>query len=187
MPNVPFWLAKQNYARLRRNAFDMVVRDAVDAGGIRVPLRLTETDEKTLEAWRATWNGPHPSGFGNWNWDRLLRRAWRRPSAFHAAVWSDDILCGLGVGRLSKRRLTGIRHTISVHYVESAHDPGHPLRGLIAPLLITAAEAYGMLAGVSRVRLIQPLGGVIHIYEKFGYVIAWKAGQPVYCERRIST
>src|SRR5829696_10223196 len=112
MPNVPFWLAKQHYARLRRNAFDAVVRDAVDGGGLRVPLRLTETDEKTLDAWRTSWNEPHPSGFGNWNWDRFLRRAWRRPSAFHVAVWSGNTLCGLGVGRLSKRRLTGVRHTI---------------------------------------------------------------------------
>jgi hypothetical protein len=187
MQSVPFWLAKQHYAGIRRNAFDLVVRDAVDAGGIRVPLRLTETDEKTVEAWRTSWKGSHPSGFGNWNWDHLLRRAWRRPSAFHVAVWSEHILCGLGVGRLSKRRLTGVRHTISVHYVESAHHAKHPLRGMIAPLVISAAETYGMLAGVSRVRLIQPLPGVIHMYEKFGYTIAHQAGQPVYCERRVST
>jgi hypothetical protein len=86
MPNLPFWLAKQRYAHLRRSAYDLVVHDAIDAGGIRVPLRLTDTDEETLEAWRMTWSGTHPSGFGNWNWERILRRAWRRPSAFHVAV-----------------------------------------------------------------------------------------------------
>jgi hypothetical protein len=58
---------------------------------------------------------------------------------------------------------------------------------MIAPLVISAAEAYGMLAGASRVRLIQPLPGVIRMYEAFGYTIAHQAGQPVYCERRIST
>ena len=99
MPNVPFWLAKQHYAGLRRTAFDDVERDAI-ARVIRVPLRLADTDEETLAVWRSTWRDAHPSGFGNWNWERILRRAWRRPSAFHVAVWSGEQLCGLGVGRL---------------------------------------------------------------------------------------
>jgi hypothetical protein len=185
MPNVPFWLAKQHYARLRRQAYDHIVQDAVEAGSICVPLRLADTDEETLAAWRTTWRDAHPSGYGNWNWDRILRRAWRRPSAFHIAVWSGEHLCGLGVGRLSKRRFAGVRHTISLHFIESAHDHQHPLRRRVAPLVISAAEAYGDLAGASRIRLIEPLPGVIRIYEELGFAVARKAGQPVYCERRI--
>ncbi len=115
MPMVPFWLAKQHYARLRRAAYDEVVSEAVAAGGVRGPLRLAGTDQEAVTAWRTTWSGPHPSGFGNWHWERILRRAWRRPSAFHVAVWSGEQLWGLGVGRLSKRRLSGVRHTLSVH------------------------------------------------------------------------
>jgi hypothetical protein len=67
MPNVPFWLAKQHYARLRQAAYADVVRDAIQAEGIRVPLRLCDTDEDTLAVWRTTWRDAHPSGFGNWN------------------------------------------------------------------------------------------------------------------------
>lgn len=185
MPIVPFWLVKQHYARLRRQAFDSIVRDAVRSGIIRVPLRLTETDEVTITAWRAQWRGSHPSGYGNWDWERFLRRAWRRPSAFHVAVWSEDRLCGLGVGRLSKRRPAGLRHTLSLHFMESAHDHQHPLRHAVAALVIAAADAYGRLAGASRLRLIQPLPGVVHYYEAFGFEVAREAGQSVYCERRI--
>jgi hypothetical protein len=148
-------------------------------------MRLVDTDEETLAAWRSTWRDAHPSGFGNWNWERILRRAWRRPSAFHVAVWSGEQLCGLGAGRLSKRRLVGVRHTISLHFIESAHDAGHPLRHTIAALVISAAEGYGRLVGASRIRLIEPLPGVIHIYQELGFEVAHKAGQPVYCERRI--
>jgi hypothetical protein len=184
MPNVPFWLAKQHYARLRRAACEEVIHEAVTAGGINVPLHIAETDEETLAAWR-TWTDAHPSGFGNWDWERILRRAWRRPSAFHAAVWSGDVLCGLGVGRLSKRRLTGRRHTLSVHFIESAHTRDHPLRRRIGPLIVSAAETYGSLAGVSRILLIEPLAGVVPLYESLGYTVVQKAGQPVYCERRI--
>jgi hypothetical protein len=186
MPNVPFWLAKQHYARLRRIAYDQVVGEAVTAGGIRVPLRLSDGDGEAVAAWHTTWSGSHPSGFGNWNWERILRRAWRRPSAFHVAVWSGEQLCGLGAGRLSKRRLSGVRHTLSVHFIESAHARHHPLRHQVAALVVTAAEAYGTLAGVSRVRLMEPLPGTIHLYEGFGYTVVWKAGRPLYCERRIS-
>jgi hypothetical protein len=185
MPNVPFWLAKQYYARLRRQAFASVVRDAVLSGAIREPVHLTQTDDETVAAWRATWRGSHPSGFGNWDWERILRRAWRRPSAFHVAVWSGDRLCGLGVGRLSKRRPLGVRHTLSLHFIESAHDDHHPLRGSIAALVIAAADSYGRLAGASRLRLMEPLPGVVRYYEDFGFAVARKAGQPVYCERRI--
>lgn len=185
MPNVPFWLAKQHYAELRRAAYHDVVRNARAAGAIPVPLRLADTNEETLAVWRSTWRDAHPSGFGNWNWEPILRRAWRRPSAFHVAVWSGEQLCGLGVGRLSKRRLIGIRHTISLHCVESAHDAGHSLRGWIAVLVISAAEGYGRLMGASRIRLIEPLPGIMHTDVGLGFEFVHQAGHPVYCERRI--
>lgn len=89
------------------------------------------------------------------------------------------MLCGLGVGRLSKRRLSGVRHTLSVHFIESAHTLDHPLRRLIAPLVIAAAEAYGVVAGVSRIRLIDPLPGMVRRYEGFGYTVVRKAGRAV--------
>jgi hypothetical protein len=186
MPNVPFWLAKQHYARLRQQAYNLVQHEAVQTGFVRAPLRIAETDEQTIIAWQATWTGPHPTNHGGWNWDRLLRRAWRRPSAFHVAIWSGEHLCGLAVGRASKRRKAGIRHTISVHFIESAHDDQHPLRHTIATLAIAAAETYARLLGTARIRLIEPLPGVIPLYERLGFTVALKAGQPVYCERRIS-
>jgi hypothetical protein len=78
-----------------------------------------------------------------------------------------------------------VRHTVSVHFIESAHDAQHPLRRKVAALVISAAEAYGALVGASRVRLIEPLPGLIGFYNGYGYTLAHKAGQTVYCERRI--
>lgn len=103
----------------------------------------------------------------------------------HVAIWSGERLCGLGVGRTSRRRAFGVRHTVSVHFIESAHDRDHPLRHAVATLVIAAAESYGRLLGATRIRLIEPLSGVIPLYERLGFVVAWKAGQPVYCDRRI--
>lgn len=185
MPNVPFWLAKQHYARIRRSAYDLVEREVWETGFVRVPLRITDTDAHTVAVWRETWSGAHPTGQGSWRWDRLLARAWRRPAAFHVAIWSGEHLCGLGVGRTSKRRLDGVRHTISVHFIESAHSIDHPLRHKVAPLVIAAAAAYGRRLGASRIRLIDPLPGVVGMYESHGFTVARKAGRSVYCERRI--
>lgn len=180
-----FRLAQQNYARRRRIAYAVVQDEAVRSALVRADVRLVETDERALEAWRATWSGPHPTGQGSWDWERLLRRAWRRPSAFHLAIWSGERLCGLAVGRVSKRRPAGVRHTVSVHFIESSHDRGHPLRHAIAPLVIGAAEAYGRLLGASRIRLVDPLPGAVPLYEALGFGIAKKAEQSVYWERRI--
>lgn len=180
-----FRLAQQNYARRRRIAYGFVQDEAVRSGFVRADLRLAETNESTLDAWRATWSGPHPTGDGSWDWERLLRRAWRRPSAFHLAIWSGERLCGLAVGRASKRRPAGVRHTVSVHFIESAHHRDHPLRHTIAPLVIGAAEAYGKLLGASRIRLVDPLPGVVPLYEAFGFALAEQAEQSVYWERRI--
>lgn len=185
MPNVPFWLAKQHYAGPRQVAYSRVQYEAVQTSFVRAPLLIRDTDEHTIHAWQTTWIGPHPTNQGSWNWDYLLRRAWRRPSAFHVAIWSGEHLCGLAVGRPSKRRAIGMRHTISVHFIESAHNDQHPLRGRVAALVIAAADAYGSLIGASRLRLIDPLPGVIRLYEDYGFTVARKAGQPVYCERRI--
>jgi hypothetical protein len=186
MPITPYRLAQQYYARLRRIAYDQVQRDVLETRFVHAPLRLADTDENTTAVWRATWHGAHPTGYGSWDWDRILARAWRRPAAFHVAVWSGEHLCALGVGRPSKRRLAGVRHTISVHYMESAHSIDHPLRHKVAALVIAAAAAYGERLGASRIRLINPLPGVLRLYEQYGFTVAWKAGQPVYCERRIT-
>lgn len=168
MPNVPFWLAKQHYARLRRRAYELVEHEALQTGFVRCPLQILDTDEQTVALWRATWKDEHPTGYGSWDWERLLTRAWRRPSAFHVAVWSGDALCGLGVGRLSRRRAGGVRHTVSVHFIESAHDVRHPLRHRVAALVIAAAEAYGRHLGASRIRLLEPLPGVLGMYQAYG-------------------
>lgn len=187
MPISQFHRAKERHARIRQSAFEIVRREALRSGLVTVPLRLSQCDEHTLAVWRATWNGPHPSGFGTWEWEPILRRAWRRPTAFHLAIWSGDLLCGLAVGRLSRKRPSGLRHTISLHLVESAPSRSHPLRGVIAVLAFGAAEQYGRAHGASRLRLVAPLPGLLSWYAGLGFGIARKGGQAVYCERRIDS
>lgn len=181
----PFRLATNRHAASRRLAFDRVARTASESGLVRVPLRLTEIDTGALNAWRRTWYGNHPSGGGGWNWDRIAKPLSRRPTAFHLAIWSGDHLCGLAAGRMSARRRSGVRHMVSLHYIEAWHSPRNPLRGQIAFLSVMAAETYAGAFGATRIRLVDPLPGVLRIYEALGFTVAWVGERPVYCEREI--
>jgi hypothetical protein len=172
-------------ARLRKSAFDLVRDRALASGLTSVPLRLAECDPHTLAVWKSTSGSGHPSGWGGWDWEPLLRRAWRHPSSFHLAIWSGKVLCGLAVGRVSDKDPNGRRNAVSIDYIESAHDPAHPLRGLIAFLVVDAAETLGRALQASHLRLVEPLPGVLGIYEQLGFTTVWHWERPLYCERRI--
>jgi hypothetical protein len=185
MPDSDFRHALQRYRSLRETAFRVAERDAWYHGGIPHPVRFTEIDEIALASWRTTWNRAHPFGYGAWDWEDLVRPVWRRPSGFHVAIWSQDLLCGLAAGRASKRRPSGRRHTLSVHFLEGNPDPGHPLKGYVAYLAIACAHAYGAALGVSTLRLVNPLAGVRKLYSGLGFSIAGNGGDPLYFERSI--
>jgi hypothetical protein len=185
MSDPAFQRAQQYYARIRQSAFARARDDIVTAGLADVPLRLADCDRHTLAVWRATWRGSHPSGWGNWDWEALLRSAWKQPSAFHLAIWSGSILCGLAVGRVSRRDRQGVRNALSIDRIESGHDAHHPLRGAVAPIVVTAGDVYGRAVGASLLRLIQPLPGVIDLYGCLGFTPVWQRHRLLYCERRI--
>jgi hypothetical protein len=180
-----FRRAQEHYARLRRTAYAIACGEALASSLVTVPLRLAECDRQALVVWRATWTGQHPSGWGSWNWEQLVSSARKRTSAFHLAIWSGDVLCGLAVGRVSDRDRQGRRNAVSIHFIESAHDRHHPLRGKIASLATGAGEAYGRLLGVPHLRLVQPLPGVLQRYLDLGFTPVLKGTAVVYCERRI--
>lgn len=183
MHDSEFHEALQRYARLRRLAYDLTERLA-DPGGA-AGIRLTDIDPHAQEVWRSTWARPHPLGYGGWDWEALVARVCSRPSAFQVAIWSGEELCGLAVGRLSRRRPSGRRHTVSVHYLEGNPHREHPLRGKIAALAIAAAGAYGSLVGAWRIRLVDPLPGVLRTYQRLGFSIARESGARLCLEKRI--
>lgn len=183
MPDSEYHQALQRYARLRRLAYDLAERLATPGDG---SIRLTDIDPHALDVWRATWNRAHPLGYGGWDWPGLVERISRRPSAFQVAIWSGEQLCGLAVGRVSKRRPSGRRHTLSLHFLEGNPHRAHPLSGRVAEIAIAAAEAYAQGLGAWRVRLIDdPLPGVFRTYQRLGFTIARESTTRLYFEKRI--
>ena len=141
---------------------------------------MTPLTPQAVRAWEVQWRERHWTGEGGWRWTQLAHRFTRKPRSFHAALWSGPRLCGLCVGRVSKGR----RH-LTLHYMESAPDPAHPLRGFVTALMFEAARNYGLTMGVDKLMLREPLPGVIERYQRFGFTLAPRTRGPVYFERKL--
>jgi len=147
---------------------------------------LTDIDDVAIHAWRETWGFPFQRRKVGWDWAKIAQSFRRRPTAFQVALWSGDVLCGLSVGRMSRRRRNGRRYTLSLHFMESSPEPEHPLRRRVAPLVFAAAEEYARVFGAVRLRLIEPLPHVLGLYARLGFAVVVERGRPLYCEREIA-
>jgi hypothetical protein len=102
------------------------------------------------------------------------------------AIWHGDDLCGLALGHLSRRRTTGVRHTVTLNRVERRPEPPRvALRGQVAVLAIVAARTYASAFGARQIRLAYPDPRLVGMYEGLGFRVAWKAGVPVHCEQEM--
>lgn len=99
-----------------------------------------------------------------WRWkDEVMR--WKRSdhSRLELAIWQEGTLCGLMLGKTSKRKTI-----VYVLGVEGAPYQ-HPLKGKIIPIAIEVAEAYATLLDAKQVRIVKPDPALIENYGKLGY------------------
>ncbi|MBB4638237.1 hypothetical protein FHS01_004297 [Longimicrobium terrae] len=183
----PYASARRRHADIRSDVYSFVRDQYVRAGVVTTDLRVTDIDRTAMEAWSGTWMGRrHPADAGAWNWPLLIECMPRRAAILPVALWSGDDLCGLILGRASRHRQTGVRHTVTLTYVERRPEPPPvPLRGEIVLLALSIATAYGKAVGASRIRLGYPEPRLIGWYERLGFVVARSGGKAVYCEREI--
>ncbi len=173
--------AHARYYLARRTTFQQTLASA-RRRGLRRDVAITELDRHALEVWQISWrNRRHWTGEGGFAWDLLSQRYRKKPRSFHAAFWSDTVLCGMVVGWLSKGH-----QQLTLHFLESAPDARHPLRGDIAYLSFTAAELYGQAVGARTLVLKNPLPGISEHYERMGFSLARQRGGIIYLERTLT-
>lgn len=173
------------YRRLQRTALLIATHTAERSGNLTTSAELRLYDAAAEDAWTETWRSrQHPSGSGGWNWPSIVRSRWRRPSALRAALWSGRTLCGLALAHPSRRAASGRRRTVTVDLLEGAPFV-HPLRGAVAPILLSAAVVYCRQLGGSRVCLREPASGMIERYAEFGFVAVRHRGRVTHCEREV--
>lgn len=178
--SLTFEQAHDRYRRLRLISYAEAVRAAHEVE-VR-PATLTEIDAAALHAWRKTWSDrEHWTGEGGYRWDVVSRRYRHKPRSLHAAMWSNDSLCGMMAGWLSKAH-----ERLTLHFLESSPDPRHPLRGHITFLAFAAAESYGRSVGARVVVLRNPLPGVVARYARFGYELAGTERGNLYYHKQLT-
>lgn len=178
--------ARLRHAAAREEAYEDARADALRAGVCGPVLRIADIDAHALQTWRDTWSGVHPSGAGKWDWEARMELLPHRPSILPIAIWHGGDLCGLAVGQASRRRTGGMRHTVTLTFVERRPEPPSvPLRGRIVYLAVTAARAYGIAIGARRLRLRNPDRKLLWYYELLGFRTVWKGDEPIYCEQEI--
>ena len=121
--------ARTRHAAARAEAYAFARMDAIEEGVCGPDLRFGDIDALALQTWTHTWTGVHPSGAGKWNWEARVDQLPRRPAVLPMAIWHGQDLCGLAVGQASRKRATGVRHTVTLTFVERRPEPPDvPLR-----------------------------------------------------------
>jgi hypothetical protein len=182
----PYAAARDRHARMRANAYDVARYDALARQACGPALRFTDIDADASARWAQSWRGTHPSGAGGWKWPTLVESLPHRAAVLPVEIWYGDDLCGMALGRASRRRFNRSRHTVTLTHLERRPEPPDvPLRGHVADLAVGVARAYGEAIGARRLRLLNPDRNLLSYYEGMGFRTIWNAGIPRYCEKEL--
>ena len=174
-------LEARRFAQVRSQAYAEAAR-AIESD-FNAPLSFRNIESRAFVAWKVQWQALYAGRLdrGGWDWPQLALSYLAKPEAFHLAIWSQTLLCGLAVGRPSRAR-----SLLTVEFIEGSPEPSHPLKGSILALTIVAADAYARAIECLTLRISEPAAGLLPIYAEFGFRIV-KSGPTVrYCERRIT-
>lgn len=163
-------MPRPEYARLRRQAIRLAEQDAA-ARTPPVPVRVEEIDSAALAVWSESWNGRNWSGYGGFDWVNLWHRYGRQEHrSFHCALWHGSVLCGLAIGSVPR----GHSH-LTIRCIEG-RPQGHPLRGNVAWLVLSAAAFYARGLTLPQLRLENPAPALENMYRKLGFTLAYRQG-----------
>jgi hypothetical protein len=158
-----------DYAQILSKAQRLAEEDA--SGAIPpIDVRITGIDGVALAAFRATWQGSHPSGYGGFDWVYLWHRLGRQLRSFHCALWHGSTLCGLAIGTIP-----GGHSHLTIRYIEG-RPQRHPLRGHVARIALAAARYYADGLVLPQLRLENPAPGLEGWYGQLGFTLALQQG-----------
>lgn len=151
---------QQKYSGLR----DLIYKDVPLQLGIPM-LRLTPINTTALRAKNQWPDVSREPPNGGWDWD-----SWtsyfksRHKKFFDVAIWHGNELCGLVLGRLSRNNVK-----VRLELIEGSSVSGHPLKGDVVYIGLSAIEAFGAVVGAEESLIIDPVEGVIPAYNSLGY------------------
>lgn len=131
-------------------------------------IRLTEIDAKArtqANSWfaEARLYGASTAQVPNWDWNQLHRRISERARHVELAVWHNDLLYGMAVGRVSRRRVVA-----AIHYLQRspiASLPDVSLGRIATAFLVAVANEWGC----REVAVDSPFKQLIGYYKSLGF------------------
>jgi len=176
--------AKQQYNELRNKVYQKVENEFLDI--FQKPVQLTHININALKAWQKEWypNLAHRKRFTEeellWNWVNTRREMSKVPNRFELAIWSDNILCGLAIGKPSK----GSAH--NAIYRLQGSPIKHPLEGKIITIAIKTGTEYAKALDKKHLVLVEPLEHLVKIYQRHGFTFKTSKHYPKrYCIKEV--
>lgn len=169
------------YRYARQRAFDLV-RDSLVSRRVLGPgFSVRPLDATAVDTWEMTWRGTrHWTHKGGFPWRVLQRQYCRKPRNFHVALWYEDELCGLAVGRVSEGH-----ENLALHFMEGSPDPEHALRGNVADVVFACAQLYARAVGAGWLVLKNPDRNLESFYQELGFGLAYEERGTRYCRRPV--
>lgn len=152
--------AESKYSDLRNIAYELTMEELPYQD--KEAINLSEITHKALSFFTENQEKNGRKVF--WDWDFGVRSYRKRyPSRFELAVWYNQSVCGLSIGRPS---YNGSR--VRLDFIERASG-NNQLKGRLTPITVTAYEVYARLIDAKQVRIINPDDSLITYYTTFDY------------------
>lgn len=127
-------------------------------------IELTEINEGALQA-QEPWDVPIERQIG-WDW-RIVRDQYRRDhmARIELAIWHDDELCGLMLGKASDGKLV-----VKINYVQGG-EADNPLKGYIVPIASRCAELFAVAIEADWIGIQDPIDDdeLLEYYRELGF------------------
>ena len=168
--------AEARYRELRSMAHQKAAALVADLA----PVQMRDIERSALEVFATTWAN-NQSRLVAWPWPDMAADFRRKfPERFEVAIWSDEILCGLAIGKPSHSR-----HVMTVQFLEGNPDTQHPLKGIVHLAVLEAAHAYSVAINAGAMRIDAPHPATIELYLGLGFRLETPSGRSAYCEKEI--
>ncbi|UNW12062.1 hypothetical protein MP631_18600 [Xanthomonas phaseoli pv. phaseoli] len=139
-------------------------------------VRLTEIDGRArteANSWMIPVKSPTTAKVPDWDWKDLWKEFSNKACRVDVAVWVNDSLYGLAIGRVSRRRVLA-----TIHYLQ--RSPLMPQSGISLGRIATAyLVALAEQLGCSEVAVDRPLDELIGYYKNLGFTKEVRKGKKI--------
>ena len=153
--------AEEKYRNIRSIAYEITMDELPYQD--KKSILLSEITDSAIFSFNSLTR--HPERKVDWDWKfgaQMYRK--RYPNRFELAIWHNNTVCGLSLGRPSYNG-TSVR----LDFIERVSG-ANALKGRVTPIAVTAYEVYARLIGATQVRIIKPADALITYYSSLNYV-----------------